>query len=69
MPMSPPAGAATGAGGVGISVTRLSVVRTMDATLDAFSSALRQTLVGSMIPSWIMLPYLSLIHISEPTRP
>ena len=59
MPMSPPAGAATGAGGVGISVTRLSVVRTMEATLYAFSSALRQTLVGSMMPSWIMLPYCS----------
>lgn len=54
-PMSPPAGMAGSFSGM--SATRLSVVRTMEATEAAFSMALRQTLVGSTMPSSIMSPY------------
>ena len=52
-PMSPPAGVA-GAGGSGRSATRLSVVRTIAATLEAFSRAERVTLVGSTMPASII---------------
>jgi len=48
--------AAEAAGSSGSSATRLSVVRTMDATLAAFSNAERVTLVGSTIPALIMSP-------------
>ena len=53
-PMSGAAGA--GAGGVGMSATRLSVVSTMAATEAAFCSALLVTLVGSMMPFSSMEP-------------
>ncbi len=52
--------AATGAGGSGMSVTRLSVVRTTEAMEAAFSRALRETLVGSTMPSMIMSQNFSL---------
>ena len=62
-PIPPPAmaalAAAEAAGSSGSSATRLSVVRTMDATLAAFSNAERVTLVGSTIPALIMSPYTS----------
>ena len=48
--------AATGAGGSGMSATRLSVVRTMAATEEAFSKADLHTLVGSTMPISIMSP-------------
>ena len=47
--MPPPAGAGA-AGGVGISVTMDSVVRSVEATEAAFWSTERVTLVGSMMP-------------------
>ena len=55
----PPMSGEAGIGGFfsGMSATRLSVVRTMEATEAAFSMALRQTLVGSTMPSSIMSPY------------
>ena len=58
----PPMSGAAGAAGAfsGMSVTRLSVVRTMAETLALFSMALRQTLVGSTMPMAIMSPNLSL---------
>ena len=46
-----------GAGGSGISTTKLSVVSRVAATLDAFCSALRVTLVGSIIPAFTMSQY------------
>ncbi len=54
----PPMSGAAGIGGFfsGMSATRLSVVRTIEATDAAFSSALRQTLVGSTMPSLIISP-------------
>ena len=57
--MPPMASGAAGMGGFfsGMSATRLSVVRTMEATEAAFSSALRQTLVGSTMPRASMSPY------------
>lgn len=57
-PMSGAAGAA-GAAFSGRSATRDSVVRTMEETDAAFSSALRQTLVGSTMPFSIMSPKVS----------
>ena len=48
------AGAAGGAGGWGLSATRLSVVSRMADTEAAFSRAERVTLVGSTIPAAIM---------------
>ena len=57
-PMSGAAGAA-GAAFSGRSATRDSVVRTMEETDAAFSSALRQTLVGSTMPLSIMSPKVS----------
>ena len=53
----PGAGAA---GGVGISHTRLSVVRTIAAMEAAFWSALRVTLVGSIMPLSSITQYSSL---------
>ena len=53
--MPPTSGVAGGgAGGSGLSATRDSVVRTMEATLAAFSRALRVTLAGSTIPEEII---------------
>ena len=51
-------GLGAGIGGFfsGMSATRLSVVRTIEATEAAFSRALRQTFVGSTMPSLIMSP-------------
>ena len=43
----------------GLDVYKRQVVRTMDATLAAFSNAERVTLVGSTIPALIMSPYTS----------
>ena len=63
-PISPPAGAA-GAGGVGISVTTLSVVRSVAATEAAFCSTERVTFVGSMMPLSTISQYL-LFSASKP---
>ncbi len=54
----PPMSGEAGIGGFfsGMSATRLSVVSTMEDTDAAFSIALRQTLVGSTMPSSIMSP-------------
>ncbi len=49
MPMSPPPG--MGASGAGMSVIRAEVVRIMAAIEVAFSTALRVTLAGSMMPA------------------
>ena len=54
------AGAATGAGGSGLSATRDSVVSRVPAMEAAFSRAERVTLVGSTIPDSIMSQYFSL---------
>ena len=54
----PPISGAAGAAGTGsfLSATRLSVVRTIEATDAAFCSAERFTLVGSTMPFAIMSP-------------
>lgn len=51
---------AGGAGGVGISVTMLSVVSNVAATEAAFCRAERVTLVGSIMPLVTMSVYLFL---------
>ncbi len=58
--MPPMSGAGAGAGGSGMLTTMASVVSTVAATEAAFSSALRQTLVGSTMPAAIMSTYSSL---------
>ena len=63
-PISPPPGA-IGAGGVGISVTMLSVVNKVAATEAAFCNTERVTLVGSMIPHSTISQYL-LFNASKP---
>ena len=50
-------GGAIGFSFSGRSVIRTSVVRIMDAIEEAFSSAPRTTLTGSMIPASIMSAY------------
>src|SRR5699024_8882583 len=54
-PISGAAGAAAGAGSL-MSATRDSVVRTVDATEEAFCSAERVTFVGSTMPSSSISP-------------
>ena len=63
-PISPPPGA-IGAGGVGISVTMLSVVSKVAATDAAFCNTERVTLVGSIIPLSTISQYL-LFNASKP---
>ena len=53
MPPMPPPGIFSFSG---MSATSASVTRTMTAMLEAFSRALRTTLVGSMMPFFIMSP-------------
>ena len=53
-------------GGSGRSATRLSVVRTIAATLAAFSRAERVTLVGSTIPASIISSTYSSFWASKP---
>ena len=57
--------AAFSASGSGISVTRLSVVSTIAATLAAFCSALLVTLVGSTIPALSISQY-SIVEKLQP---
>jgi hypothetical protein len=46
--------AASFSSSLGFSVMTASVVRIMPATLSAFSTAMRATLAGSMMPAWSM---------------
>ena len=56
MPPIPPPGIAGIFSFSGMSATSASVTRTMAAMLEAFYRALRTTLVGSMMPFFIMSP-------------